>query len=112
MDNIDQQNRQVKWKAIFVEYEKSNLSQVVFCKQHNLSLAGQVEAPSHLAVKNWIFNGSPAGAKAGAIFFSLIETCKTNNVEPYQYLCAMLNRIRDCVTENDYSNLLPQHIQI
>jgi len=39
MDNSDQQNRHEKWKAIFAEYEKSNLSQVVFCKQHDLSLA-------------------------------------------------------------------------
>lgn len=39
MDNTDQQNRHEKWKAIFAEYEKSNLSQVVFCKQQNLSLA-------------------------------------------------------------------------
>ncbi len=52
--------------------------------------------------------GSPAGAKAGAIFYSLIETCKANNVEPYQYLCAMLNRIRECVTEEAYRKLLPQ----
>jgi transposase len=68
--------------------------------------------PFAVGRKNWLFNGSPAGAKAGAIFFSLIETCKANNVEPYQYLCVMLNRIRDCVTENDYSKLLPQHIQM
>jgi transposase len=45
--------------------------------------------------------GSPSGAKAGAIFYSLIETCKANNIEPYQYLCAMFGRIRKCVTEED-----------
>jgi transposase len=67
--------------------------------------------PFALGRKNWIFNGSPAGAKAGAIFFSLIETCKANGVEPYQYLCAMLNRIRNCKTEDDYHKLLPQYIQ-
>ena len=62
--------------------------------------------------KNWLFNGSPAGAKAGAIFYSLIETCKANNIEPYKYLCAMLNHISYCVTEDDYRKLLPQFIQI
>jgi len=40
-------------------------------------------------------NASPAGAKTGATFFSLIETCKVNNVESYQYFCSMLNRIRE-----------------
>jgi len=68
--------------------------------------------PFALGRKNWLFMGSPAGAKAGAIFYSLIETCKANNIEPYQYLCAMLHRIRECVAEDDYCKLLPQFIQL
>ncbi len=68
--------------------------------------------PFAVGRKNWLFHGSPAGAKAGAIFYSLIETCKANNVEPYKYLCAMLSRIRKCVTNDDYRELLPQFIQM
>lgn len=37
--------------------------------------------PFALGRKNWLFNGCPSGAKAGAIFFSLIETCKANNID-------------------------------
>lgn len=48
-----------------------------------------------LGRKNFLFMGSPKGAKAGAIFYSLIATCIENNVEPYQYFCTMLNLIRD-----------------
>ena len=66
--------------------------------------------PFAIGRKNWLFMGSPSGAKAGAIFYSLIETCKASNTEPYQYLCAMLHRIRECVTEEDYRKLLPQFI--
>jgi transposase len=68
--------------------------------------------PFALGRKNWMFNGSPSGAKAGATFYSLIETCKANNIEPYKYFCAMLHRIRECQTEDDYRKLLPQFIQI
>jgi len=68
--------------------------------------------PFALGRKNWLFMGSPSGAKAGATFYSLIETCKANKIEPYKYLCAMLNKIRECVTEDDYRKLLPQFIQI
>lgn len=68
--------------------------------------------PFALGRKNWLFNASPSGAKAGAIFFSLIETCKANNIEPYQYFCAILNRIRACKSDEDYCKLLPQFIQI
>jgi len=49
--------------------------------------------------------------KAGALFYSLIETCKANNIEPYQYFCGMLHRIRLCKSEEDYRNLLPQFIK-
>lgn len=66
--------------------------------------------PFALGRKNWLFNASPNGAKAGAIFYSLIETCKANNVEPFKYFCTMLHRIRDCQSESDYSKLLPQNI--
>jgi transposase len=68
--------------------------------------------PFALGRKNWLFNGSPTGAKAGATFFSLIETCKANNIEPYHYFCSMLNRIRGCVSDDDYRKLLPQFIRI
>jgi len=68
--------------------------------------------PFALGRKNWLFSGSPAGAKAGAIFYSLIETCKANGIEPYQYLSVMLNRIRECKNEEDYRELLPQHIKL
>ncbi|MDQ2993834.1 MAG: IS66 family transposase [Pseudomonadota bacterium] len=68
--------------------------------------------PFALGRKNWLFAGSPTGAKAGAIFYSLIETCKANNVEPYRYFCSMLNRIRECENEEDYPELLPQYIDL
>jgi transposase len=67
--------------------------------------------PFALGRKNWLFNGSPEGAKAGAIFYSLIETCKANNVEPYKYFCTIFNHIRHCETDDDYTKLLPQNIQ-
>lgn len=68
--------------------------------------------PFAVGRKNWLFSGSPAGAKAGAIFYSLIETCKANRIEPYQYFCTMLHRIRLCQTQEDYKQLLPQFIQL
>lgn len=67
--------------------------------------------PFALGRKNWLFAGSPAGAKAGAILYSLLQTCKANHIEPYRYFCTMLHRIRYCKTDDDYRNLLPQFIQ-
>jgi transposase len=68
--------------------------------------------PFALGRKNWLFAGSPTGAKAAAILYSLIETCKENNIEPYKYFCKMLHRIRFCKSEADYQKLLPQFIEL
>jgi len=42
----------------------------------------------------------------------LIEITLPNDIDPYHYLCAMLNRIRECASEDNYRKLLPQFIQI
>lgn len=68
--------------------------------------------PFALGRKNWLFSGSPNGAKAGAIFYSLIETCKANHIEPYAYFCKMLYQIRNCASDEGYRKLLPQFIEL
>jgi transposase len=42
--------------------------------------------PFVIGRKNWLFAGSPKGAKASSLFFSLIETAKANDLNPYGYL--------------------------
>jgi len=66
--------------------------------------------PFAIGRKNWMFAGSPRGAKAGAIFYSLIKTAQANGVEPYVYLRYILNEIRGCKTEADYQRLFPWNI--
>lgn len=61
--------------------------------------------------KNWIFADTPRGAEASAIIFSLIETCKYHQVEPYLYLKTVLEKIPYCKTEEEYRQLLPFHIK-
>jgi transposase len=68
--------------------------------------------PFAIGRKNWLFCGSPRGAKAGAILYSLLETCRANGVEPYRYFVTMLHRIRLCTSDEDYRQLLPQCIQL
>ena len=68
--------------------------------------------PFAVGRKNWLFCGSPRGAKAGAILYSLLETCKANNVDPYRYFTTMLHRIRSSTSDEDYRQLLPQFIQL
>jgi uncharacterized membrane protein YebE (DUF533 family) len=55
--------------------------------------------------------GSPRGAKAGAILYSLIATAKANGLITYKYLRYVFEYIRDCREENDYRQLLPQNLR-
>jgi transposase len=60
--------------------------------------------------KNCLFAGSPDGAKASAIFFTLIETAKANGLEPYAYLRHIFEKLPIVQTEQDLKDLLPQNI--
>jgi transposase len=68
--------------------------------------------PFALGRKNWQFKGSPRGAKAGAILYSLLATCKANQINPEKYLVKMLSNIRACRTPDDFRKLLPYHIEL
>jgi transposase len=42
--------------------------------------------PFVIGRKNWLFANTPGGAKTSAIIYSIIETAKDNNLNPYEYL--------------------------
>ena len=46
--------------------------------------------PFVMGRKNWLFSNTPAGAKSSAVIYSLIETAKENELDPYRYLCWVL----------------------
>lgn len=66
--------------------------------------------PFAIGRKNWLFMGSPRGARAGVIFYSLIMTCKVNPIDPFDDFNYMLERLRDCKNDEDYKALLPFNI--
>ena len=43
--------------------------------------------------KNHLFVGSEQGGETAAIFYSVIETCRDNGVDPTLYLADILERI-------------------
>lgn len=60
--------------------------------------------------KNWLFSGSLRGAYASAAIYSLAETAKVNNLEPYRYLRYVFERKPVVESRNDYYRLFPQNI--
>ena len=47
--------------------------------------------PFVIGRKNWLFSNTPAGAQSSAVVYSLIETAKENDLDPYRYLVWLLN---------------------
>jgi transposase len=74
------------------------------------NLAENAIRPFVVGRKNWLFSASPRGAEASAAIYSLIETAKANNLEPYRYLRHLFERLPAAMTEADYRALLPQHV--
>ena len=67
--------------------------------------------PFVIGRKNWLFHDSVNGAEAGAIIYSLIETCKAHNVNAYLYLKYVLHELPNCdKSEKAYQSLLPFNV--
>jgi len=60
--------------------------------------------------KNWLFSGTPEGAEASAMFYSLIETAKANGLEPYSYLRHIFEKLPFAKKLEDYEALLPWNL--
>jgi transposase len=70
---------------------------VRYCEDGELSIdnnAGEraMKVPA-LGRKNWIFVASRAGGRRAAILFSLVASCKVNQVEPWAYLRDLFSRL-------------------
>jgi transposase len=66
--------------------------------------------PFAIGRKNWLFAGSPSGAMASATLYSLVETAKANEMEPYRYLRFLFERLPYAKTTEDYLKLTPLHL--
>ena len=56
--------------------------------------------------KNWLFFGSPEGARVGANLFSLVATCKALEINPVTYLEDILYKV-DTTPASEIAKLTP-----
>ena len=57
------------------------------------NLAENSIRPFTIGRKNWLFSGSPKGAAASAAIYSIIETAKANDLNPYKYLLYLFKQL-------------------
>lgn len=60
--------------------------------------------------KNWLFSDSPRGAHANATLYSIVETAKSNNLEPWLYIKFILAKLPLITSQQGYEQLLPHNI--
>lgn len=63
------------------------------------NVAERCMRPVALGRKNFLFVGSERGGKAAAIYYSLIESCKLNKVNPLSYMTYVLSNARNLKSE-------------
>jgi len=70
-------------------------------------LAENAIRPFVVGRKAWLFADTPDGARASAIFYTLIETAKANNIDPYEYVHFLISGVAAVESVEGYEKLLP-----
>ena len=74
------------------------------------NMAENAIRPFVVGRKNWLFSGTPEGAEASALLYSLIETAKANKLEPYMYLRFIFEKLPTATSLQDFEALLPWNL--
>jgi len=86
-----------------------------YCDDGNLPisniLAENAIRPFVIGRKAWLFSDTPKGAHASGVFYSLIETAKANDVDPYAYLRHIFKELPYADTVEKVEALLPWQVK-
>lgn len=67
---------------------------------NNLTEAGGIK-PFVMGRKAWLFSGTPRGAEASAILYSIVQTAKANGLAPARYLTMLFEKIPNVTDRSD-----------
>ena len=76
------------------------------------NVAERAVRPLAIGRKNWLFFGSHDGGEAGAILFSLVQTCRGLGVNPREYLEDVMRRIMSHSNQKVYELLPDEWLKI
>jgi len=118
----------IDWKKFYNELpKKSSTAQAIsYAMNNEVALMrflddGKIEIDNNAAEramrsiavgrKNWLFAGSDRGGDTAAAMYSLIETAKLNNINPWKYLQKVLGTIQDH-NSTKIAELLPWNLKL
>lgn len=105
-------NKKLKDALVYVQNQKENLCKFLEDGRIPLTNSRAERAIRPFAVhrKNWLFADSVEGAKANAVYYSLIESAKVNNLNIYKYINYLLKtlpQLEEAQSEKDLEKYLP-----
>ena len=62
--------------------------------------------------KNWMFSQSVNGVEASAILYSIIMTCRANDINPYYYFQHLFKEMPNREENSDLTDLMPWNVQL
>lgn len=72
--------------------------------------AEQAIRPTKLGLKNWLFIGHPEAGKRSAIIYTIVQNCKSQGIDPQEYLIDVLQKLPTCGSDPDAAQALqPKH---
>ena len=72
---------------------------------------GQNDCVMALGRRNWLFADTVSGARASAHMYSLVQTARANDLEPYAYLRRLFTELPAAQTVEQIEALLPWSIK-
>jgi len=64
--------------------------------------------PTKLGAKNWLFMGSEQAGQTNAIWYSLIESCRRRQLDPWAYLVWIFEELpKEKVSKDTFANYTP-----
>ena len=74
-------------------------------------LAENAIRPFVIGRKAYLFSDTPKGAKASAIYYTLIESAKANDIDPFKYMLHLCKHIAQAQNVEDIEALLPWNVK-
>ncbi|KQV60854.1 transposase [Pelomonas sp. Root1217] len=98
----------------YLSSQWSKLKRYVEDGRYNIDNNAQENAirPFCVGRRNWLFADTVHGANASANLYSLLQTCRVNNIDGYRYLRALFAALPNAQTVDDYASLLPWNIDV
>lgn len=95
-------------KALQYTFNQRN-GLVTFLEDGNCAISNNLVEnsirPMTVGRRNWLFSGCPEGATASAVVYSLVETAKANELNPFKYLKYLLTNLPKIQAINEVAEI-------